>query len=86
MSPVSKKWIKENVSFLSGFGGQITLDNFEDLPALKGGHDTTLTKKGLLAVENGLYTEKFHIYLGGGLGWADAYGKNELGGPIYERL
>jgi hypothetical protein len=77
MVSVSKKWIKENVNWLSGFGGQITLADIDEIQVPKGGFDTTLTAAGKDMVEAGLHCKPFNILLPGGLGWATATGRFE---------
>lgn len=54
MTDVAIRWVKDNVSRLDCAGGQITLKNFEEF--IDGNTktvQTTLTRKGILAVENG---------------------------------
>ena len=71
MVNVTRKWIKENAEKLYAFGGQITLDNFEKY-LTKGSVQTTLTKKGIQAVELCEREEKFHIIIPG-VGVADCF-------------
>ena len=72
MVNVTRKWIKENVQQLSAFGNQITLENFEEYVVGEGSLQTTLTKKGIDAVEAHEAKEKFHILIPG-VGWADCF-------------
>lgn len=71
MASVSRKWLKENVEELSGFGGQITLDNLHEYCKVpKGGFDTTLSEQGKAAVEHGDRDKPFLVCIPGA-GWAD---------------
>jgi len=75
MASVTKKWIREYVEKLSGFGGQVDKDwVLENVKVPKGGFETTLTKIGKEAVEMEDLRKKFQILLPNGLGWADAWG------------
>ena len=68
---VKIEWINECVEKLYCFGGQIDLGNFEEYVSSKT-LQTTLTKKGILAVERCERKEKFHVLIPG-VGWADVW-------------
>jgi hypothetical protein len=70
---ISKRWIKKNVGVLNGFGGQITLDNFEEYVG-KGMLESTLTRLGKGRIEHHESGSKFLVLIPG-LGWAEAWGK-----------
>lgn len=70
---VSIHWIKENVTHMDCAGGQITIRNFEEyLDEGTKNVQTTLTRNGILAVENEQYGRKFQILIPGE-GWADCW-------------
>jgi hypothetical protein len=83
MANVSYRWIRENVEDLS-FGGQIDKDNLrEHVKIPRGGFQTTLTRRGIEAVEDRAYDRKFNILVPGS-GWADcfSYAEGEDDDPI----
>ncbi len=76
MVNVTKAWIKTYVKKLSAFGGQITLDNFEEYVIPGKSVQTTLTFRGVSAVELGEHSQKFNILIPG-VGWAEAWGYSD---------
>lgn len=78
MVNVTRRWIKENVEQMSAFGGQITLENFEEYVKGQKALQTTLSGIGKDIVESHEAKEKFHILIPG-IGWADCFGySNEI--------
>lgn len=73
---ITKSWIKQNVEKLSAFGGQITLDNFDEYTEGQKTFQTTLTRKGIHAVELCEHRQKFNILISG-VGWAEAWGYSD---------
>jgi hypothetical protein len=79
---VSKKWVMENCASLNGGygsdgwnGGYLTLFNFKDITAQKGGFATNLTKSQKETVERGFGGLNFKILIPG-RGWANATGRS----------
>lgn len=83
---VSKKWVMENCASLNGGygsdgwnGGYLTLFNFKDITAQKGGFATNLTKSQKENIERGFGGIAFKVLIQG-RGWADARGADSFGG------
>lgn len=74
---VSKKWLQENCETIWGFGGQFTKDDLSEVKVPKGGFETTLTRKGVEAVEYGQRVDKFSVLIPNGIGWANCVPFNQ---------
>lgn len=70
MANVTKSWIVSNIKTLWGAGGQYTKEDLKNTRVPKGGFETTLTKKGIQAIEYGEFKKRFHILIPG-IGWCD---------------
>lgn len=79
MANVSSVWVEENVRQFYCFGGIIQKEDLPDREP-EGGFETTLTAKGVRAVEDGEYERKFHILIPGA-GWADCFPWDPGNGP-----